>query len=95
MVTNKPIHIEADPGDVLYLCGVSAPYVWNRNFHMALIVEHGGLVRTTAYTGDVIELNGCDLIPFNEAEAARRFPDKGAAFLTCRNFQFGAHYFRE
>lgn len=95
MVTNKPIHIEADPGEVLYLCGVSAPYQWSRNFHMALIVEHGGLVRTTAYTGDVIEINGCDLIPFDNAEALRRFPDKGLTFLTCRNFQFGAHYFRE
>lgn len=95
MVTNKPIHIEADPGDLLYLCGVSAPYVWARNFHLALIVEHGGLVRTTAYTSDVIEINGCDLISFDDAEARRRFPDKGEAFLSCRNFQFGAHHFRE
>lgn len=87
--------IEADPGDVLYLCGVSAPYVWMRNFHLALVCQYGARVRTTAYTGDVIEIDGCDLIHFDDAEARRRFPDKGEAFLSCRNFQFGAHHFRE
>lgn len=95
MAANVPIQIEADHGDVLYLCGVSAPYVWTRNFHLALVVEFGARVRTTAYTGDVIEIDGCDLIHFDDAEARRRFPDKGEAFLSCRNFQFGAHHFRE
>lgn len=95
MIANKPIHIEADPGEVLYLCGVSAPYVWSRNFHLALVVQHGGLVRTNAYTGDVVEISGCDLIPFDDAEARRRFPAKGSAYLSCRNYQFGAHHFRE
>lgn len=92
---NRAIHIEADPGEVLYLCGVSAPYRWERNFHLALIVEHGARVGSTAYTGDVIGIEGADYLPFDDAEARRRFPDRGEAFLSCRNFQFGAHHFRE
>jgi hypothetical protein len=95
MPTNRRIHIEADPGEVLYLCGVSAPYVWDRNFHLALIVEHGARVRTTAYTGDEIEIDGADFLEFDDHAARRLFPEKGEAFLTCRNFQFGAHHFRE
>jgi len=93
MPANRPIHIEADPGDILYLCGVSSPYVWERNFHLALLVCYGSRVRTTAYTGDVIEIDGCDFVEFDDKAARRRFPDKGEAFLSCRNFQFGAHYF--
>lgn len=95
MPVNAPIHIEADPGDVLYLCGVSAPYVWARNFHLALRVEHGAAVRTGCYTGDVLSILGADFIAFDDTEARRRFPHLSEAYLTCRNFQFGAHHFRE
>ena len=45
----------------------------------------------------IADLVGADYNPrrIDDAEAKRRFPDKGKAFLTCRNFQFGAHRFRE
>jgi hypothetical protein len=92
---NTPIHIEADPGDVLYLCGVSSPYSWGRNFHLALKVEHGAAVRTTLYTGDSLTILNADYLPFDDAEARRRFPHLSEAYLSCRNFQFGAHHFRE
>jgi hypothetical protein len=49
----------------------------------------------TRPTGDVIEIDGADYLPFDDAEARRRFPHRGEAFLSCRNFQFGAHHFRE
>lgn len=92
---NQAVHIEADPGEVLYLCGVSAPYRWERNFHMALRVEYGAAVRSTLYTGDVVEIAGADHIAFDDTEARRRFPHLSEAYLSCRNFQFGAHHFRE
>ncbi len=95
MPVNQDIHIEADPGEVLYLCGVSAPYQWARNFHLALRVEHGAAVRSTLYTGDVVSILGADYLPFDDVEARRRFPDLSEAYLSCRNFQFGAHHFRE
>lgn len=92
---NQSIHIEADPGEVLYLCGVSSPYRWERNFHLALVVQHGGAVRMKTYTGDTVSILGVDLLSFDDAEARRRFPDRSEAYLSCRNFQFGAHHFRE
>jgi hypothetical protein len=95
MPVNQAVNIEADPGDVLYLCGVSSPYRWDRNFHLALRVEHGAAVRTGCYTGDVISILGADYLPFDEAEARRQFPQLSEAYLSCRNFQFGAHHFRE
>lgn len=95
MPVNEQVQIEADPGDVLYLCGVSAPYRWERNFHLALRVEPGAAVRTGCYTGDVVSILGADYISFDDREARRRFPNLSEAYLSCRNFQFGAHHFRE
>lgn len=52
-------------------------------------------VTLPTYTGDTVAISDCELIPFNDAEAIRRFPQLPAEFLTCRNFQFGAQQFRE
>jgi hypothetical protein len=95
MPVNRGVHIEADPGEVLYLCGVSAPYRWENNFHLALVVQPGAATRTKTYTSDIVSVLDADFLSFDDAEARRRFPALSEAYLSCRNFQFGAHHFRE
>jgi hypothetical protein len=45
--------------------------------------------------GQVAQIAGADHISFDDTEARRRFAHLGEAYLSCRNFQFGAHHFRE
>ena len=93
MIVNEAIPLLVKPGAVLYLCGVSTPYRWDMNLHVAVEPHEGGVVAITTYTGDVITFHGAREIKFDDAAARSRFPGRGDAFLTCRNFQFGAHRF--
>lgn len=90
--SGQPTRVQLPPGALFYLCGVSAPYRWDRNFHLALApADHALRVRT--YAGQTVLIEGARVLPFSGADAARLYPERGAEFLTCRNFQFGAHYF--
>ena len=80
-------------GDVVYLCGVSSPYRWERNFHLAGVVKRGEIAVGELYTGDVVRLFGVRAVEFDGDRAAELFGKRGPEFLTCRNFQFGAHFF--
>jgi hypothetical protein len=91
---DKPLSLFTPSSAVYYLCGVSAPYVHAKNFHLALEVAHGFTVERQLYTGARLVVEGAREIPFNDAAARNRFPNLGRDFLTCRNFQFGAHYFK-
>jgi hypothetical protein len=93
MGVNEPIHLSMNPKEVLYLCGVSAPYRWANNLHIAVEAHEGGVVSVPTYTGDIITFHGACEISFDANQARQRFPEKSEAFLTCRNFQFGAHRF--
>jgi hypothetical protein len=47
----------------------------------------------TAFTGDVVSIDGLRAIPFDDRRARELYPNLANAFLTCRNFQFGATLF--
>lgn len=81
------------PGQLLYFCGVSAPYRWPNNMHLAGVVEAGAECRVELYTGDVLVVRNLRRIEFDDRAARERFPERGAEFLTCRNFQFAAQVF--
>lgn len=95
LATNVPHAVAADDGDLFYLCGVSAPYVWANNLHMALCAKAGSVVTVAAYNGEVFTVEHAELVPFDDVAARRRFAGRGSEFLTCRNFQFGAHFFTD
>jgi hypothetical protein len=92
---SMPLGVWADinlAGDVLYICGVSNPYRWEKNFHLA--VKNGGnRVTETLYNGVAVTVDGAEKVVFDDAAARELYPRRGAEFLTCRNFQFGAHYY--
>jgi hypothetical protein len=93
MRLNEPVEIAGQPGDLFYLCGVSKPYRWANNFHLALRVTPGAQARSELFLGGAVVADGFEAVPFAAAAAAEQFPGLGAAYLTCRNFQFGAQLF--
>lgn len=95
MAVNHAVTLPLVHGEIGYLCGVSAHYRWGNNLHVAFIVAPGESIEAETYDGDTIVLTDAQRIEFDGREAARRFPHLGRDFLTCRNFQFGAHHFRE
>lgn len=95
MMVNERVPIFASEGDIVYLCGVSTPYRWQNNLHVAARIKPGSEVHTRTHAGDIINLYDCESIQFDDTEARRRFPHLNESYLSCRNFQFGAHYFRE
>lgn len=97
MPVNQTIPVAgADAGAILYFCGVSTPYRWERNAHLAVVVTcvAGDMARLELYTGDILEVAGAVALPFTDETARRDYPSRSAAFLTCRNFQFGAEMAR-
>lgn len=85
---------EYEPGDVLYFCGVAMPYRHDNNLHLAGRVNPGHSCSADLYTGGELIVEGVEHMPFTSAKAYELHPDKAKAYLTCRNFQFGVHYFQ-
>jgi hypothetical protein len=92
MQLNETLRLQYSKGDVLYLCGVAKPYIWKRNFHLALQVGDGEL-EAELWNGGVVKIKGAARIEFGPEAAEQQFPELGRKFLTCRNFQFGAQHF--
>lgn len=84
-----------EPGDLVYLCGVSRKFVWGENFHLPARFT-GHLCDSAVgagFKGGTAELVGFEPVSFDDKAARRLFPDRDASYLTCRNFQFGAQFF--
>lgn len=77
---------------VFYICGVSKPYVWEQNFHLALMYEKGSKVELE-YNGVYINAENCKVLPidFKEEECDNELKFK-REFGTCRNWQFSYLY---
>ena len=80
-------------GDLLYFCGVAQPYKWANNAHLAGRVTDGEVSSIPLLTGDTLIVKGLKAIAIDAAPARTRFPNFGASYLTCRNFQFAAQMF--
>ncbi|HYA71771.1 MAG TPA: hypothetical protein VEF36_01305 [Roseiarcus sp.] len=79
-------------GAIIYFCGVSTPYRWSNNLHLPVRItgDAEDLARAKCYNGDELTIAGAEEIPFTDEAARLAYPARGPAFLTCRNFQFGA-----
>ena len=84
------IPVPATAGDLFYLCGVASPYRWENNAHIALRARKDATATLTLYTGATVTITGAERVPFTDEAALQHYPGKGRAFLTCRNYQFGA-----
>lgn len=97
MPADDMVDLDHGPGALLYFCGVSKPYRWDRNLHLAVRVtgDPQDIASATAWNGDKVTIAGAEEVPFNDEAARAGYPALGAAFLTCRNFQFGAQMARD
>ena len=84
------LQFESAAGDLFYLCGVATPYQWANNTHLAFRATPGGVARLTLFNGGLVTVANAAPVLFTDARALEFYPGKGKAFLTCRNFQFGA-----
>jgi hypothetical protein len=80
-------NIELGEG-VWYLCGVSAPYRWGNNFHLAACHCPGGSVEVER-NGVRVVLEDAELLPISPGFIDSSDPNAGRReFATCRNWQF-------
>lgn len=71
-----------------YLCGVSRPYVWSRNFHLAFREKEGSRL-TVQRNGIHIEIGNAEEVTFSQDDIDPGDPHaKSKAYFTCRNWQF-------
>ena len=79
VLPNAPFH---------YLCGVSSPYVWARNFHLAFREKEGYIVEVARH-GIRIVIEDAEEVPFGESDIDPLDPYAHLkAYRTCRNWQF-------
>lgn len=94
--TTEAAEIELDESDaiVYYLCGVSMPYNWHKNFHLAFKEKEGSSVKVN-YNGIEIEIGNAERIIFSKEDIDPTDPNaEKAVYATCRNWQF-AHHLRK
>lgn len=73
---------------VYYLCGVSAPYVWANNFHLAFKPCEGKKV-VYENNGIHVVIKDAERIEFDENDIDRTLiKSRISSFKTCRNWQF-------
>ena len=90
---NQPIEIpDLSTGDILYFCGVATPWKWANNLHLAVRITGRAFdtASVRAYNGDDLIVSGAEAIAFDATAAERDYSQRSSAYLTCRNFQFGA-----
>lgn len=82
---------EAD-SDIFYICGVSKPYRYNRNFHLALRKSIGKKV-SYCKNGITIKVLNAEILPIVFDVKECQHPKAAAKeFATCRNWQFAYLY---
>lgn len=70
-----------------YLCGVSSPYRWEENFHIAFRFKPGATLRVNEL-GIELEIENAERIPIVKLEKYNHPKGKLGAYTTCRNWQF-------
>lgn len=80
--------IDIPKSKAYYLCGVTEPFRYNDNFHLAF-KEKDGAVLKVERNGIVIELENAEEITFSMDDIDWALPEaRLKQFSTCRNWQF-------
>lgn len=86
----KDLHLH---DGVWYLCGVSIPYNWNNNFHLAFEYCKGSSIEYSN-NGISVLIRNAKRLPISEKYIDHNDPNSNRKeFYTCRNWQF-AHYLK-
>jgi hypothetical protein len=71
------------------------PYVWENNFHLPFIIKTGSVAEKELYNGDKVIIEGAEALEFDTSVVDAKYSHLPEEFTTCRNFQFGAYYFKK
>lgn len=81
-----------DKSKVFYICGVSSPFVWEENFHLA-VIESAGDVVDVERNGVRVKIADAKELPIDfSIEECTDYRKRFARFGTCRNWQFATIY---
>ena len=84
----KEIYLEPSPSGYFYLCGVTHPYVWAKNFHLPFRFAQGSIAEKRWY-GIHIRLQDAEELPLSETFIDPACPGyQQKVYRTCRNAQF-------
>ncbi len=88
MTEAQDIPLDEDSAQIFYLCGVSRPYNWMKNFHLAFREKEGATIEYES-NGIHIILENAERIEFSEEDIAPDDPHRSKkVYRTCRNWQF-------
>lgn len=72
---------------VWYLCGVSEPYVWSNNFHLAFEADGDSSIEVSE-NGVSVSIEGARALPISEEFIDESDPRASVkSYRTCRNWQ--------
>ncbi len=90
------IDLNEAPANIFYLCGVSKPFRWVKNFHLAFRHKEGETLEFKS-NGVHVVIENAERITFSADDIAPDDPNAHKkAYSTCRNWQFAhkiAHEF--
>ena len=84
----KDVYLEPSDSGFFYLCGVTHPYIWARNFHLPFCFASGQTAEKRWFGIHVLLRDAIEL-PLSETYIDLRFPRfSERRYRTCRNAQF-------
>lgn len=92
MVEGQDIPLTESRAKAYYLCGVSMPFVWSKNFHLAFVEKEGSILEVSENGIDIVIENAeriaitPDFIDATDMNAGKK------AYSTCRNWQFAYQF---
>jgi hypothetical protein len=92
----KNVPLNESPANIYYLCGVTEPYVWERNFHLVFRYKKGGFVEKK-WVGLEVEIRDAEAIEIRADAIDQKFKPTTCTrhhYMTCRNVQFAWAYSR-
>lgn len=88
-LSHTNVKLDRYPADYYYLCGVSSPYRWVNNFHLAFKYQPGSMIEVSE-NGITIKIRNAERIPISTYEMLIRNHKHviDLEYATCRNWQF-------
>lgn len=82
------IDLDESASQLIYICGVTDPYVWRNNLHAAMRLDPEA-VTEVEQAGIYLLVEGAELLEIREAAVDPEFPRwQELSYRTCRNLQF-------
>ena len=84
--------LDESRSEIFYLCGVTKPYVWKDNFHLALKYKEGCNIKINR-NNIYLEIENAEELPINfDINNCEHENKTKEEYSTCRNWQFAFLY---